>query len=268
MKTAGALAAVAEARSLLAAARNEVVRDAGPIVVSGMLAEQLAKELSAGAAPGAVVVGDGKSVEEGTDVLVHVLAGDPTDEDAKLVRKAGAIAVDTVIVELWPQEDWTRPFVLSPFVVECRAGEGFPVREIAARVVEASQDGPILAGRVPVLQDAVRAELVSQSVSRSAIIGLAGSRLGASRPLLTLEQVRLSSHLRATTEDATPTDDRKVLAGEMAFLLATGFALRHVARVGRTVLPAPLVQAAVAGAGTWALAKAIRTLETRIAARS
>ena len=60
-----------------------------------------------------------------------------------------------------------------------------------------------------------------------------------------------------TTEDVTPTDDRKVLAGEMAFLLATGFALRHVARAGRTVLPAPLVQAAVAGAGTWALAKAI-----------
>ena len=252
MRVAPALAVVTEARGLLAAARHEVVRDAGPIVVSGVLAEQLAKELAAGAAPGAVVVGQGTSVEEGTEVLVHVVAGNPTEDDEKLVHKAGAMAIDTVIVELWPQEDWTRPFVLSPFVVECRAGEGFPVPEIAARIVEASQEGPILAGRVPVLQDAVRHELVSQSVSRSALIGLAGSRLGPSRPLLTLEQVRLSSHLRTTTEDVTPSDDRKVLAGEMALLLAVGFGLRHVARAGRT----------------GALAKVLRTLETHIPARS
>ena len=104
----------------------------------------------------------------------------------------------------------------------------------------------MLAGRVPILKDAVRDELVTQAVSRSALIGLAGSRLGASRPLLTLEQVRLSSHLRTTTEEVTPSDDRTVLAGELAILLASGFGLRHAARAGRTVLPAPVVQAAVA----------------------
>ena len=192
MRVAGVLAAVTEVRSLFAAVRHEVVRDVGPVVVSGVLAEQLAKELAAGAAPGAVLVGDGTSVPEGTEVLVHVIAGDPTEEDEKLVHAAGAIGVDTVIVELWPQEDWTRPFVLSPLVVECRAGEGFPVREIADRIVEACQEGPVLAGRVPILKEAVRDELVTQAVSRSALIGVAGSRLGASRPLLTLEQVRLS----------------------------------------------------------------------------
>lgn len=264
MKVAGALAAVTEVRSLLAAVRHEVVRDVGPVVVSGVLAEQLAKELAVGAAPGAVVVGDGRSVGESTEVLVHVIAGDPTEADEKLVRAAGAIGVDTVIVELWPQEDWTRPFVLSPLVVECRAGEGFPVRAIAGRIVEACQEGPVLAGRVPILEEAVRDELVTQAVSRSALIGLAGSRLGASRPLLTLEQVRLSSHLRTTTEEVTPSDDRAVLAGELTALLAAGFALRRAARAGRTALPAPLVQAAVAAAGTWALAKALRALETHL----
>ncbi len=264
MRVAGAVAAVTEVRSLLAAVRHEVVRDVGPLVVSGVLAEQLAKELAAGAAPGAVLVGDGTSVPEGTEVLVHVIAGDPTEADVKLVGSAGAIGVDTVIVELWPQEDWTRPFVLSPLVVECRAGEGFPLRDIAGRIVQACQEGPVLAGRVPILREAVRDELVTQAVSRSALIGLAGSRFGASRPLLTLEQARLSSHLRTTTEEVTPSDDRAVLAGELAILLGAGFALRHAARAGRTVLPAPLVQAAVAALGTWGLAKAVQALETHL----
>jgi hypothetical protein len=264
VKPARVLAAVTEARSLLAAVRHEVVRDVGPVVVSGVLAEQLAKELAAGAAPGAVLVGDGASVAAGTEVLVHVIAGDPTDADEKLVQAAGAIGVDTVIVELWPQADWTRPFVLSPLVVECRAGEGFPVREIARRIVEGCQEGPVLAGRVPILKDAVRDELVTQAVSRSALIGLAGSRLGAARPLLTLEQGRLSSHLRTTTEEVTPSDDRTVLAAELAILLASGFGLRHVARAGRTVLPAPVVQAAVAAVGTWALAKALQAIESHL----
>jgi hypothetical protein len=255
---------VSEARSLLAAVRHEAVRDCGPVVVSGVLAEQLAKELAAGAAPGAVVVGDGTSVGDGTEVLVHVIAGDPTDEDAKLVRAAGAVGVDSVIVELWPQEDWTPPFVLSPLVVECRAGEGFPIGEIADRIVQASQEGPVLAGRMPVLKEAVRHELVTQAVSRSALIGLAGSRLGSSRPLLTLEQVRLSSHLRTTKEDAAAAGDSRVLAAELAVLLAAGFGLQRAARAGRNVLPAPLVQAAVAGVGTWALAKALRAVETRL----
>ena len=62
----------------------------------------------------------------------------------------------------------------------------------------------------------------------------------------------------------TPSDDRTVLAGELAVLLAAGFALRHAARAGRTVLPAPLVQAAVAAVGTWGLAKALQALETHL----
>ena len=82
--------------------------------------------------------------------------------------------------------------------------------------------------------------------------------------MLTLEQVRLSSHLRTTTEEVTPSDDRIVLAGELAILLASGFGLRHVARTGRTVLPAPVIQAAVAAVGTWALAKALQALESHL----
>jgi hypothetical protein len=76
--------------------------------------------------------------------------------------------------------------------------------------------------------------------------------------------VRLSSHLRTTKEDAAAVGDSRVLAAELAVLLAAGFGLQRAARAGRNVLPAPFVQAAVAGVGTWALAKALRALETRL----
>ena len=262
MKAGGILAVVAEARSVGAALRTEP-SDAGPIVVTGVLAEQLAKELGAGAAPGAVIVG-GSQLQANVEVLVHVIAGDPTQEDEELVREAAARGADSVIVELWPQEEWTRPFILSPLVVECRAGQGFPVRAIADRIVEASANGPALASRVPVLEGAVRGGLVRQSVIRSALIGLAGARLGVSRPLLTLEQVRLASHLRTATGRTALPDELRVLAGQAAFVLASGFAFRRVARALRTALPAPVAHAAVAAGGTWALAKALEAIEAHL----
>ena len=70
------------------------------------------------------------------------------------------------------------PFVLTPFVVECRAGEGFPVDEIADRIVEATESSAVLASRAPVIEEATRGRLVKSAVLRSALIGLAGARLG------------------------------------------------------------------------------------------
>jgi len=231
--------------------------------VSGVLAEQLARELNAGAVPGAVVIGSGRP-DSGASVHVHVLAGDPTVEDEALVHGARAHGVEVVVVELWPQADWTRPFVLSPFVVECRAGEGFPVREIADRIVEATEDATELASRVPVVAEATRSALVKQAVVRSALIGLLGARLGASRPLLVLEQVRLATRLRTVSSGSRVSEEMPVLAGSSATLFASGLVLRRVARTARGVLPAPLANAAVAAAGTWGLARAFRALEPRL----
>lgn len=257
-------ALIGEARSVDSALTSQADPSAvGPIGVSGMLADQLAKELSAGAEPGVVVVG-GDGLIARAEVLVRVVAGDPTAEDDALVRAADADGVPVVVVQLWPQADWTRPFVLTPFVVECRAGEGFPVREIADRIVEAAERGAELASCVPVIAEATRSRLVKNSVIRSALIGLAGSRLGVSRQLLTLEQVRLVSQLRATSAGSAFGDELSVRAGGTAAALATGFALRGLARSVRVVLPAPIAHAAVAAAGTWAIAKAYRAAETRL----
>jgi hypothetical protein len=254
---------VGELKGLGFAVRDELEpRRAGPVVVSGVLAEQLAKELGAAAAPGAVIVASNADLPHAA-AHVRIMAGDPSPEDEALVAAAATHGVEVVIVELWPQPDWTRPFVLSPFVVECRAGEGFPVAEISDRIVEATEDAPVLAAQVPVIADATRSWLVKRAVVRSAVIGLVGSRLGRTRPLLVLEQARLVSRLRAVSSGPAVADEQAVLAGSAAAVLASGFALRSVARGAGAVLPAPLVNAAVAAAGTWAFARAFRLVEER-----
>ena len=264
MSAAGIRALVNEARRV----EVEVTAEAepasvGPVAVSGMLAEQLAKELGASATPGAVLVGAADLVDR-AEVLVRVIAGDPTSEDDRLVRAADAQRVPVVLVQLWPQADWTKPFVLSPFVVECRAGEGFPVPEIADRIVEATENASVLAARVPAIAEASRTGLVKTAVVRSALIALAGSRLGVPRQLLTLEQIRLLLQLRTTSSAAPAADQIRVRAGGAAGVVAAGFAFRQAAHSLRRIVPRPVADMAVAVGGTWGLAKALELAESRL----
>jgi hypothetical protein len=255
---------IREAHSVVQTARDELSpATAGPIVVSGMLAEQLAKELGADAAAGAVAVDDGARAPV-AEVLVRILAGEPSEADRDLVRDADKRGTPVVIVQLWPQADWKPPYVLSPFVVECRAGEGFPVREIADGIVEASEHGPLLASRIPRLEPSVYHAIVRQAVTRSVLLAVAGRGSGVARPLIALEQIRMLARLRATTRASGGSDEMPLVAGGAALALAAGFAFRGVARSARRVLPAPVVDAGVAAAGTWALAKTLRVLESRI----
>lgn len=253
-----------EARSLLGALGERPARATGGVVVSGMLAEQLARQLSPGASPGAVTVREGLPTGP-NGVLVRIIAGDPSDEDSALVRAADADGVPVVLVQLWPQEDWAQTYVLTPFVVECRAGEGFPMDEIAARLAEAAEEPDALAARVPVLRDHVRTAAVRESAIRAAFLGALGARRGASRPLITLEQARLTARLQSTSLSAPEGGVSPVLAGTAATLLASGLALREAARALRGTLPEPVVNAAVAAAGTWMLGEAIRRLDARLA---
>lgn len=247
------------------AARDELSPGgAGPIVVSGMLAEQLAKELGAGAVAGAVVVDDDGTRASAAEVLVHVMAGEPSEADETLVGSADRHGTPVVIVQLWPQADWTPPFILTPFVVECRAGEGFPLREIADRIVEASENGPVLASRLPELQPALAHGVVRQAMIRSALFSLAGDGKGATRPLIALEQIRMLARLRAATTGASDSDSTPLVAGAAVAALSFGYALREVARAARGVLPAPVADVVVAAGGTWVLAKALQTLEARL----
>lgn len=260
MTVAAVRSAVFEARRLAQEIQGEMTpASPGPVVVSGMLCEQLARELAAGAEPGAVVV-DGHSRLEGAEVVVHVIAREPSPTDEALVRAADRNVVPVVLVQLWPQEDWTPPYVLTPFVVECSAGKGFPIEDVARRIAEAAERAPALARRIPVLQDAVTESLVGASVVRSALVGAAGGAMGASRPLLALEQVQLLTRLRSM-QGGTGPEGTPVVAGVAAAAIALSFGLRAAARSASRSLPAPLVNAALAAATTWALSELLRRVE-------
>lgn len=253
-----------EVRNVMQTARDELSPSStGTIAVSGMLAEQLAKELRVGAATGAVLSHDAPRLPA-ADVLVRIIAGEPSEEDEALLRAADRNSTPVVVVQLWPQADWTPPFVLSPFVVECRAGKGFPLAEIADRIFEASEYGPLLAARIPVLKGAIARGLVRRAVLRSAVLAVISSGKSATRPLLLLEQVRLLARLRTTTTGSAVSDGMPAVAGGVGMALASGFVFRGVARAAREVLPAPVADAAVAAAGTWVLAKALRVFEARL----
>jgi hypothetical protein len=226
-----------------------------------MLAEQLARELAAGARTGSVVLGDEVALR-GAAVAVRVIAGDPSEADVSFVETADDALVPVVLVQLWPQADWREPFVLSPFVVECEAGKGFPVSAIAARIAEATDDAPALAARMPTLAPAVETAIVRGAVLRATLLALVARSAGSRAPLA-LEQVRMVSQLRAASGRAEP-DPTPVVVGAAAGSLAAGYALRWVARTARRGAPSPLANAAVAGAGTWALARLARELESRL----
>jgi hypothetical protein len=236
-------------------------RRAGALVVSGMLAEQLARELAAGARTGSIVLGDEMALR-GAEVAVRSIAGDPSDEDDAFVRAADDALVPVVLVQLWPQEEWRAPFVLTPFVVECETGKGFPIPEIAARIAEATEDAPALAARLPVLAPAVEAAIVRSSLTRSTLLALV-ARSPGSRAALGLEQVRMVSQLRAASAPAQP-DPTPIVVGGAVASVALGYALRSAARAARRVVPAPVANAAVAGAGTWAIARLTRELQSRL----
>ena len=223
-------------------------RPAGAIVVSGMLAEQLAQELGAGAEPGAVVVRR-RGSRHGRRSSCASIAGDPSPEDDALVRAAARGDVPVVIVQLWPQADWTRPFVLSPFVVECRAGEGFPIGEIADRIVEAAEDAPALAARVPALRTRSRRHVVTQRVVRAALLGLLGASRAA-RPAPRARAGRASSRaVRAFDGRSLRTSRRSWRPGCRALLAGASPSGGPRATRGRS--RRPLVNAAVAAGGTW-----------------
>jgi hypothetical protein len=261
VKTRGLGAVALEARRALTAVQDrESHVPVGPLVVSGTLAEQLTRELRAGAAPGAVVVREPPSAEA-AEVVVRVIAGDPGEAEHALVREADSVGTPVVFVQLWPQAAWTSLFVLSPFVIECRAGEGFPVRAIAETVSSAVAHPEALAAQVPVLKEPVDSSVVRTAVARAALLGLAGARKGAARPLITLEQLRMLSSLRAA--DQPEARSEIPAAAVAAATVAASFALRALARTASRSLPAPLVNATVAAGGTWALAKAFEVLQER-----
>jgi hypothetical protein len=264
VKAAPLVAAVLEARNVLRALEDErKVVNVGPIVVGGMLADQLAKELAAGAATGSIAVADDPRGLRAS-LAIRIVAGDPSADDDRFVRAAERGEIPVVIVQLWPQANWRGPYVLTPFVVECKAGEGFPIRKIADVIATAADDATSLAARIPVLQQPVTSAVRRDSIVRSAIVGASLGRKSAARRVLALEQVGAMARLRAL--DAPETDKTKqlpVAAGTAVATIAASYGFRELARSLRGRVPRRVGDAAVAAGGTWLLAEISRRLEAR-----
>ena len=155
--------------------------DARPLQVSGALASQLAKELGAGAQPGAVRVGG--QVED-AGVLVRVLGGAPTEEDERELRAAKRARVPVVAVQTGTAF-FDVPYVLATDVVPCRPGEGFPVAEIADAVAaRLGEGGTGLAARVPLLREPVCRQLIETFSRQNGVVGAAFGFRAVARQLL------------------------------------------------------------------------------------
>lgn len=257
---------ILQARNVLKALQDQrKVTTVGPVVVSGMLADQLAKELSVGADPGSVVVADDAGGER-TSLAIRIIAGHPSDEDDAFVRRAERLEIPVVIVQLWPQEPWREPYVLSPFVIECKAGEGFPLRKIAALVATAADDATALSGTIPLLAAPTESAVKWSALVRSGLIAGTARGTRGTRQLLALEQVGLIARLRALEGRETPPDAQiPIVAGTAAVTIAASYGFRQIARVARRTLPSRLSDTAVAVAGTWLLAEAARRVDARLA---
>jgi hypothetical protein len=243
--SAGAvLRAVRDAR---AAARKP-----GALVVSGPLAEQLARDLATG--------GDGGAIRLGGDpaaalAVIVVAAGDATDAEIDLARRATRELVPVIAVQLDPASDPELPYVLATDVVPCPPGQGFPVEAVAralTRRLGSSAAG--LAARLPALREGITAELTRQTSVRNALVALLPLSGSAHLPVLTLNQLRLALALGV----ANGREPGPESAPEAGAVLVAAPALRSLARRAVRTLPiAPaLVQAAIAYAGTRAVGEA------------
>jgi hypothetical protein len=254
-------------RDVLTLARHAQRMDLpGPLLVGGVLAQQLADALSSG--------GDRRLVATAGDpgravAVVRVLADAPTPEDVAQLRAASRALVPTVAVQLGDSLE-PIPYVAPLDVVHVPAGSGFPVDEIARSLARAiGRDGAPLAGRLPALRkEFERRRLFDAAVTSGAMAAL--TRQGGSHlPILALAQARLLSDLSTITGAAAPGDTRsasEAVAPRLGAALATGIVSRAVVR--RLPFRGRVVEGAVAAASTLALGLAFTRLERVRSVRS
>lgn len=238
---------------LLKEARTALA-DVRPIVVSGALADQLARELGAGGAAGAVQVGG--RVQDAA-LLVRVLAGGTTAEDERELRAANVAGVPLVAVQTSGETGLYVPYVLATDVVVCPRGSGFPLDEIARAVAARLEEAATpLAARLPVLRDPVCDHLIESFSRKNGILGVAIFVPGADFPVLTLNQLRLV--LRIASAHGVEVDGSRL--PEVLATIGAGFGLRAVARqvLGAVPIAGWAVKGGVAYAGTRAIGEAAR----------
>jgi uncharacterized protein (DUF697 family) len=230
-----------------------------PIVVDGAreLAEALRREL--------VRDGDETAVRrsgvDGAAALVYVLAHELTPEDERTLRAAHGIGVPIVVVG--PDPATAIPYVFATDVIPLRAGEGFPLAELAVLLGgKLDEEATQLAARLPALRRGISEALISRVARQNAVLGAAIFVPGADYPVLTLNQLRLV--LRLGLAHGQEIDAQR--APEVLAVIAGGLGFRALARQALSVVPVAgwAVKGAIAYTGTRALGEAaLRYFEAR-----
>ena len=240
------------------------LEDARPLLVTGPLAEQLARELAVGGSSAAVRTSG--RVQDAA-ALVQVLAGEPTDDDARELRAANRARVPIVAVQTSAEAGLEVPYVLATDVIACPPGGGFPLDELAdALASRLGESGTVLAARLPVLRDAVCDELIESFSRKNGILGVAIFVPGADFPVLALNQLRLV--LRLASAHGVEVDQTRV--PEVLATIGAGFGFRAVARqlLGAVPVAGWAIKGATAYAGTRALGEAARRYFAVVAQQS
>ena len=230
--------------------------DGRPLALTGapQLAAALRRELARRGDPAALVGPEGLERAAG---ILHVLAGPPAAEDEEVLKRAHRSRVPVVCLAAAPEADGDVPYVLPTDVVHARAGEGFPVEELARALAHRLGEAATpLAARLPVLRRAVCDQLVESFARRNALVGAAVWIPGADLPVLTLNQVRLV--LRIGSAYGVEIDAERL--PELLGVLGAGFGFRALAREALDFVSVAgwLLKGAVAYAGTKALGEAAR----------
>lgn len=229
--------------------RGHVLAVGGAIDLAAVLRRQLFR---GGVDPAAVRLGE----PEGADAYIHVLAGDATPDDEAQLRRARRARVPAIAVVVGGEPDEV-PYVLATDVVCVAEGKAFPLDEIArALAARLGERGAPLAGRIPLLRDAVCDGLVSMFARRNALIGTAVWIRRADFPALTFNELRLV--LRLAQAHGVPSGRER--APELAATIGAGVGLRAVAGELLGLLPVAgwIVKGGIAFAGTRALGEAAR----------
>ena len=205
-----------------------------------------------GADPAAVRLGD----PEGADVYVHVLAGEPSEEDEAVLRRARRARVPIIAVVAGPAgNNPVIPYVLATDIV--RAGRSFPLEAIAHTIAaRLGERGAPLAARVPLLRQAACAQLAESLARRNGLVAAASWIRGSDLPALTLNELRLVLRIAQVYGQNSGTERLP----ELVATLGAGFGLRAAARQALERMPvaAWAVKGAIAYGGTLALGQAAR----------
>lgn len=202
----------------------------GPLLVTGLLAEQLARELAAGGDRGMVTT-EGDPARAAA--VVRVVGGQATPDDERVLREATRALVPVVAVQTG---DATArlPYVLAADVVDCPAGAGFPVERIVTRLAVAlGSDAAPLAASLPVLRDAVRRHRSIDGALTAASLAALGAAAGPRLPVLALAQARMISDLAlagGAGGGAQPADPARRVAASLGPAVGVGLVARTLVR--------------------------------------